>query len=85
MISVYLFQAIHDHLFEYETNEDDFNACDLNGDGLLEVDEVVQSIFAEGAAGRKWTLREFSNNGDCCNFDMNLICITLMILFSSPC
>ena len=57
-------KAIHDHLFEYETNEDDFNACDLNGDGLLEVDEVLQSIFSEGAAGRKWRLREFSNNGN---------------------
>ena len=57
-----LFQAIHLHMFDYEVNEDDFNACDLNGDGKLEIDEVMEAIMNEASAMRSWQLRDFSEN-----------------------
>merc|ERR1711862_8288 len=54
--------AIHLHMFDYEVNEDDFNACDLNGDGKLEVDEVMEAIMNEASSMRSWQLRDFSEN-----------------------
>ena len=50
-------------MFDYEVNEADFNGCDLNGDGLLEVDEVMEAILSEvNGAMRSWQLRDFSEN-----------------------
>lgn len=43
------------YLFEYQVNEDDFNAMDVDQDGLVTSEEAFNAIMslAGGAAGRQ--------------------------------